>query len=324
MLRPVLSLRIPASSAAQLVQDGYRSVADFDAAQIPPTLPLHPNEPEARAVSAWHLAQQLRTRPHFSTTIPALDTLLDSRGLPLAAVTELVANPVGMLSNLCLRLCLAIQLPPTLKSAIYVDTTGSFSHRAARELCRQMPDPGSSSSDPAAMLDRIHVFRIYAAHELASFLASFDDIFARLPDIGLLLIDSVSWPFLASFPDNVLRRQTMHAEAAHLLSASATKHQVAASTGYHSASGSNRAIHNTSPNTQRANIKIHHVVLVSQAKSPAATHAMASAAPLQSMDGAVWRQISANSLTVRRTTATAYSDTDEYDFVLTSSAIHSI
>ncbi|PIA12669.1 hypothetical protein COEREDRAFT_83971 [Coemansia reversa NRRL 1564] len=84
----------------------------------------------------------------------------------------------------------------------------------------------------------------------------------------------------------------MHAETARLLSDIATKHQIA-------------------------------VVLVSQAKSPPA-HVTVPVAPQQSMDGPVWRQISANSLTVRRTTDSSCSFTDKYDFVLTSSSIHTI
>ncbi|KAJ2578604.1 hypothetical protein GGH19_000338 [Coemansia sp. RSA 1807] len=87
-----------------------------------------------------------------------------------------------------------------------------------------------------------------------------------MPNVGLLLINSVTWPFLASFPDNILKRQSMHAETARLLTHIASKHNIA-------------------------------VVIVSQAKSTAQPGT--TALPL-STDGSAWSQVSANSLAVRQ------------------------
>ncbi|KAJ1728719.1 hypothetical protein LPJ61_003886, partial [Coemansia biformis] len=235
MSRPVLSLRLPAAAHTRLLRAGFREAADADAdAALAPPPELGPSALLPPARTAAELARQLREQPHVATGLPALDALLGARGLPTAAVSELVAHPAAA-AALCLRLCLATQLPPPAQqpgrpAAVYVDTAGAFSARAAAcaasAIARQLPP--AARPDPAAMLARIHVFRAYAAHELIALLASLDRVLRSRPDVGLLLVNSVSWPFLASFPDDVLRRQAMHAEAARLLAALASRHRIAA------------------------------------------------------------------------------------------------
>ncbi|KAJ2772558.1 hypothetical protein IWQ56_001082 [Coemansia nantahalensis] len=261
MSRPVLSLRLPAETLTRLLRAGFRTVADAEACLAPPPeLRLSAQPPPAR--SAAELARVLRTQPHIATGLPALDALLGARGLPTGAVTELVAHP-AVVAALCLRLCLAAaQLPAADASAVYIDTTGSFSAGAARALARRAS---------AAMLERVRTFRVYAAHELVALLSAFDRVLDDLPGARLLVVNSVSWPFLASFPDDVLRRQAMHAEVACLLAGIASRHQIA-------------------------------VVVVSQPKAQA-THD--PAALPQPMDGRVWAQIAAVSLAVRPHTAAA-------------------
>ncbi|KAJ2712686.1 hypothetical protein H4R19_002630 [Coemansia spiralis] len=278
MSRPVLSLRLPAATQTRLLRAGFRTVADANACQAPPP-ELCQSVPPPPARTAAELGRLLRTQPHIATGLPALDALLGARGLPTGAVTELVAHPAAV-AALCLRLCVAAaRLPGAGAGAIYVDTTGSFSASAAREL---------ASPDSAATLERIHTLRVYAAHELVSLLSAFDRVIDERPGVKLLVVNSVSWPFLASFPDDLFGRHAMHAEAASLLAGIASRRQIA-------------------------------VVLVSQ---PKAQYLHDPAALPQPMDGRVWTQIAAVSLAVRATCATAASARAAVEVTLTASSLY--
>ncbi|KAJ2334993.1 DNA repair protein rad51c [Coemansia sp. RSA 2681] len=292
MSRSVLSLRLPAYLQTKLVQNGYHTVADFGEFPLAEDLSQFLSQAEVRSLelaaeaqpsvhSAWTLRQQALTQSYFSTQLAQLDALLGGRGIPLGCITEITGEPGGGQTELCLRLCLAARLPAAQGGlgvdSVYIDTVGSFSYcgavRAARRLCVPQPEQvadaerGSELSAPLAtsLLDGIHVFRVYAAHELIALLSSFDQIASQVAGIGLVVVNTVSWPFLASFASNIARRQVMHAELARMLSLIASKHKVA-------------------------------VVLVSQAKSTFGRSNM----PSSSMDGDVWARVSANCISLRR------------------------
>ncbi|KAJ1902224.1 hypothetical protein LPJ81_003633, partial [Coemansia sp. IMI 209127] len=205
MFQSVLSLPISTSSQEWLVRSGYRTLADIDDAdcedgkgttlqQIKSLLKAHP---EPNRVTAWAHIQQRRSQHHFLTRLDALDTLLGGHGLRLGSIVEVLGDPGCGQTQLCLQLCMAVQLSTlTLggagMNAVYVDCVGSFSATAAEKICQ-------------GTLDKISVFRVYAAHELIALLASFDRVCSRVGGrIGLLAINTVSWPFLASFPDSLL------------------------------------------------------------------------------------------------------------------------
>ncbi|KAI7831857.1 hypothetical protein BX661DRAFT_179399 [Kickxella alabastrina] len=237
MSRPVLSLNLPAHLKTLLVQNGYLAAADFDEgrgqrtcckAEVQAVADLARKQPVA--VSAWALGQNTRRQRSFLTQLCGLDSLLGGKGIALGggSVNEVVGQPGSGQTELCLRLCMAVQLPESLGGAgmraVYVDTTGSFYHVGLREqlvaarkndLSLQLPEPGM-------LLDGL-------AHELVALLESFDDVCRELSNVGLLVVNTVSWPFLASFPENLSRRQTLQAEVARTLSQIAAKHQIAAS-----------------------------------------------------------------------------------------------
>ncbi|KAJ2488951.1 hypothetical protein IWW37_004379 [Coemansia sp. RSA 2050] len=264
MSRSVLSLRLPAHLQSKLIRNGYYTVADFDESPDDLTHFLTQSEmcslasaaqAQPLARSAWSIQQQALTQSYFSTQLPQVDALLGGRGIPLGFITEITGEAGSGQTELCLRLCLAARLPATQgglgADSVYIDTVGSFSYcGAARAVYRQSElqrperlDSGSELSAPSAMnlLDGIHVFRVYAAHELVALLCSFDQIASRISGIGLVVVNTVSWPFLASFTSSVSRRQVMHAELARLLSQIASKHKVAivlVSTAYGGSSSS--------------------------------------------------------------------------------------
>ncbi|KAJ1993728.1 DNA repair protein rad51c [Coemansia thaxteri] len=293
MSRSVLSLRLPAHLQAKLVHHGYHTVADFDESPLTNDLSQLLTQPELRCLaltaqaqpsahSAWLLRQQAQAQSYFSTQLSQLDALLGGRGVPLGCITEVFGEPGSGQTELCLRLCLAARLPANLgglgANSVYIDTVGSFSYcgaaRAARSLCLQRPDhsdgiEGIATQATASLLDGIHVFRVYAAHELMALLCSFEQIARQTAGIGLVVLNTVSWPCFVSFASNIARRQAMHAELARILAQIAAKHSVA-------------------------------VVLVSQAKSAAPSRDSSRALLPVPADGDVWARLTANRIALQR------------------------
>ncbi|KAJ2558652.1 hypothetical protein EV175_000694 [Coemansia sp. RSA 1933] len=291
MSQSVLSLPISASSQEWLIRNGYRTVADIDEdgredATLLRIKSLLRAQPCPKRVTAWSYIQQHRSQHHFMTRLDALDALLGGHGLRLGSIVEVLGDPGSGQTQLCLQLCMAVHLSTSTTAsgdgmrAVYVDCVGSFSATAAARVCQ-------------GTLDKTSVFRVYAAHELIALLTSFDRVCSRVGGrIGLLVINTVSWPFLASFPDNLLRRQALQAAAASLISQIASKHNIT-------------------------------VVLVSQAKATSSTLPAATSNPLASvsdrrttgaqyptsMDGDVWSRISTHRIALRRAVGSS-SQTD--------------
>ncbi|KAJ2524445.1 DNA repair protein rad51c [Coemansia sp. RSA 2049] len=307
MSRSVLSLPIPASSQEWLVRNGYRTVADIDEGctddgkdatllRIKSLLSTStgPNGDNNSNVSnsAWFLVQQRRTQRHFLTRIDALDGLLGGHGLRLGSIVEVVGDPGSGQTQLCLQLCVAAtaaahQLSPEFDGggagtmrAVYVDCVGAFSATAAERLCQDA-------------LDKISVFRIFAAHELMALLSSFDSVCRVVGgSVGLLVVNTVSWPFLASFPDNIMHRQTLQAAAAALISQIASKHKIAVViVSQAKAASSRQPPHNNADRSSSG---------TGNSSMPAA----ASRWPA-SMDGDIWSRISTHRVALRRGTGSS-------------------
>ncbi|KAJ1667371.1 DNA repair protein rad51c [Coemansia sp. RSA 1646] len=280
MPQSVLSLPISASSQEWLIRNGYRTVADIDEERCEDgkdtTLlrikSLLKAQPEPKRVTAWSHIQQRRSQHHFLTRLDALDTLLGGYGLRLGSIVEVLGDPGSGQAQLCLQLCMAVQLSTlshgTGMRAVYVDCVGSFSATAAEKICQ-------------GTLDKISVFRVYAAHELMAFLMSFDNVCSRMDGrVGLLIINTVSWPFLASFSDDLLRRQALQAAAASLISQIASKRNITV--------------------VLVSQAKATSVLSTSTASSDGGSGRNAAARWPASMDGDVWSRISTHRIALRR------------------------
>ncbi|KAJ2720914.1 hypothetical protein GGI07_004310 [Coemansia sp. Benny D115] len=292
MSRPVLSLSLPPALKSKLINNGFYTVRDFDEvtstddllqflsdAEMHQVAHLARVQPMARPALA--LFEEARRKDSFLTHIPELDRLLGGKGMQLSggSVCEVTAKPGGGALELCLHLCMAVQIPlehgGAGKGAVYLDTTGGFVHSGAARAARAMErwlnksnaPPITAGDNVAAFLGRISVLRIFAAHELVAVLDAFDDIYNSLNnDVGVLVVNTVSWPLLVSVPDNIFNRQALQGEVARLLVQIAAKHHIA-------------------------------VVLVSQAKS------VSSDAKIVPLDGDVWGRISANRIAIDRASA---------------------
>ncbi|KAJ1956720.1 hypothetical protein EC988_001196 [Linderina pennispora] len=270
MSQPVLSLDLPQHIKIKLLQNGYRTVSDFG--ETTPTDLLsfltkaevqqldQVTNSKATVTTAWALLEKVDTRPHVRTHRYA-DVLLGNSGLALGTVTEVFGAPGCGQPDLCLAACfgaqLSLQETPGKSNAIYIDTIGSFTQRGATDTLSRMGGHSTLS------LAGIQVLRTSTLAELISLLTQIDQVIAKIGGVGVMVINSISWPFLAAFPNNMLRRQRMQTEVAHMISHIADRHNVA-------------------------------VLVISNAKSAANNNALVA------QDGDAWARISANQLCIQR------------------------
>ncbi|KAJ2624346.1 S-glutathionyl-(chloro)hydroquinone reductase [Coemansia sp. RSA 1358] len=300
MSRSVLSLGIPALIQEKLLRNGYRTAADLesdnDSALLKFLTPTEAHRLSAAVMatkaasvdysSAWSRIQQRQTRHYFLTQLDALDTLLGGRGLGLGNIAEVIGDPGSGQTQLCLRLCIAAQLPAELGGiemrAVYVDCIGSFSSSGASRAVQSISRYCQQSSHEQ-LLNGVGVFRVYSAHELMALLVSFENIRSQLNNVGLLVINTISWPFLASFPDNVFRRQAMQAEAASLLTRIASKNS-------DNSAGTTASI--SLIKTRYANISLSPPIITIAAMSTITTERPSDITKWQSKNGEYHRQVS--------------------------------
>ncbi|KAJ2621180.1 DNA repair protein rad51c [Coemansia sp. RSA 1358] len=213
MLHFVLFLGIPVLIKERLLRNRYRTAADLESDNNGALLKFL-TLPETHCIYIAVIA---------AATVSVVCSSAWSR---LGNIAEFIGDPRSGQTQLCLRLCIAAQLPAELGGiemrAVYVDCIGSFSSSDASRAAQSISCCCQQSSHEQ-LLNGVGVFRVYSAHELMALLVSFENIRSQLNNVGLLVINTISWPFLASFPDNVFRRQAMQAEAASLLTRIASK-----------------------------------------------------------------------------------------------------
>ncbi|KAJ2677591.1 S-glutathionyl-(chloro)hydroquinone reductase [Coemansia spiralis] len=215
MSRSVLSLGIPALIQEKLLRNGYRTAADLesdnDSALLKFLTPTEAHRLSAAVMatkaasvdysSAWSRIQQRQTRHYFLTQLDALDTLLGGRGLGLGNIAEVIGDPGSGQTQLCLRLCIAAQLPAELGGiemrAVYVDCIGSFSSSGASRAVQSISRYCQQSSHEQ-LLNGVGVFRVYSAHELMALLVSFENIRSQLNNVVLVSQAKASSSFAGS------------------------------------------------------------------------------------------------------------------------------
>ncbi|KAJ2397692.1 DNA repair protein rad51c [Coemansia sp. RSA 2603] len=220
--------------------------------------------------SVWTLYEESRRQRAILTQHIDIDALLGRKGLALGQVCEIVGQPGAGQTELCLRLCLSVQISEERGgvglNAVYIDTSGTFTYSGAKlalqRLQFQLGEDATIVNDQVA--ERINVFRVHCAQELIALMYQFEKVCESIGNVGLLVVNSISWPFLVSAPENMVQRQFLQAEVARMLSEIAEKHQVA-------------------------------VVVVSQAKAPSEN------AIGRTMDGDVWGRISSTRIALSRT-----------------------
>ncbi|EDW06213.2 LOW QUALITY PROTEIN: uncharacterized protein Dmoj_GI16495 [Drosophila mojavensis] len=150
---------------------------------------------------------------NIATDISGLDQYLNG-GLQQGKVYELVGRAGSGKTQLCMRLCLNIQLPQneygSEAKAIYFDTRKDFDPIRLKELAEELVTRPSvrqtSGLLPTAteMLRNVFYVDCHTAAHLVAGLLNCYKYLAREPNIKLIIVDSIS--FAIRSLDNILAR----------------------------------------------------------------------------------------------------------------------
>ncbi len=155
-------------------------------------------------VSAEELDALKMSSPRLTTGVKSLDRLLG--GIEGGVITEFAGEYGSGKTQLCHQLSVTVQLPERMggleRSAIYVDTEGTFSTERIKAMAKRF---GLNVRD---VLRRIYVVRAYNSdHQIEVIRAAR----SRIPelDIGILIVDSLINHFRSEYPgrENLAVRQ---------------------------------------------------------------------------------------------------------------------
>ncbi|XP_017036812.1 DNA repair protein RAD51 homolog 3 [Drosophila kikkawai] len=147
--------------------------------------------------SCWDIAQ--RSTNKILTGHKGLDTHLGG-GISLGQITELIGTSGTGKTQLCLQLCLNVQIPKSVGglegSALFIDTRQDFHPERLLGLAKDLEKrykrraPGFEAS---RMLKRVHHVRCPNAAQLMASVLSCHRHLRDHPDIKLIVIDSLAF-----------------------------------------------------------------------------------------------------------------------------------
>lgn len=161
------------------------------------------------ATSKW---QKEFSAKRIVTSCRELDQAL-SNGLPTGVITEFCGPPGSGKTQICLQLCVNVQLPGDLDGvdgeAVFIDTNCGFSPHRFREfataqstLCQQVISKkfkGSKRSTPPSLVDKfmngVKTYFVQDFVQLLGVINDLSDVLAENSRIRLIVIDSFSFLF---------------------------------------------------------------------------------------------------------------------------------
>lgn len=226
MFRPLSTVPLPATAQHSLKENGFLYCEDV--------LSHRGIDPEARNLlhqwnlhsnDSWHsftaspisqssldIWQDECTSPGIVTWSEQLDSMLGG-GIPLQAITELCGAPGSGKTQLCLQLCIDVQIPENLGGlsgqAVYIDTASNFSPHRVREMaeacckhCHQLsmssqkiPNAISEDFCTESVLKGIHFVSAHGISQLLAAIKLLSKILEQNPKVRLIVIDNLAFPF---------------------------------------------------------------------------------------------------------------------------------
>ncbi len=145
--------------------------------------------------SARELRQIEEEQTYLSTGCKELDRILGG-GFAIGSLNQLAAGFGLGKTQLCFQAAIQASLPPEeggmSKSAIWIDTEGSFKARRVEQMAR------ARGLDPDSILDNIHVGRAYNSEHQVSLVEEALAAVGEL-NVGLIVIDSLIAHFRAEY-----------------------------------------------------------------------------------------------------------------------------
>ncbi|XP_025410884.1 DNA repair protein RAD51 homolog 3-like [Sipha flava] len=177
----------------------------------------------------------------IATFCKAIDELLNG-GVQLGRITELSGAPGSGKSQLCMQLCVSVQIPICFEGlqseAIYVDTNSNFSQLRLTEMIDGFLDHVSKvlsgpndfkgansellkSLTAASMLSKIHRVQMNDLNQLHTLYT----ILEQHPNVKLIVVDSFVMPLYTI--ENSTRKNMLVHSALDLLQSIASEHNLA-------------------------------------------------------------------------------------------------
>ncbi|XP_023165969.1 DNA repair protein RAD51 homolog 3 [Drosophila hydei] len=169
--------------------------------------------------------------PKIATDIKGLDTVLGG-GLKQGKLYELVGRSGCGKTQLCMRLCLNVQLCKYgyTGKALYFDTRKDFNPARLKELAEELaarPNVGHMSGlAPTAteMLRNVFYVDCHTAAQLVAGLLNCHKYLERQPNIKLIIVDSIS--FAIRSLNHVFERTDLLMELHNIMRTLQTKHNL--------------------------------------------------------------------------------------------------
>ncbi|GAX84288.1 hypothetical protein CEUSTIGMA_g11710.t1 [Chlamydomonas eustigma] len=194
------------------------------------------------AVSALDILHSQRGAQRVSTSCYELDRILGG-GVMCGEVTEFCGVPGIGKTQLGMQLAVNVQIPTTLgglrRKPVYIDTEGSFmverlhdiasaSVRGYNHKMRALHIDPSRAQEISVeeILDRIHYFRIHDSAEQVSLVAMLERFLQADPEVGIIIVDSVTFHFRQDFRDLAHRTRVLTKMAQDFM-AVAERHSIA-------------------------------------------------------------------------------------------------
>ncbi|XP_030648090.1 DNA repair protein RAD51 homolog 3 [Chanos chanos] len=262
MQRPVASFPLAPSLKVKLINAGFQTTNDLvdlrplqlskevgitheEAVEVLQTLRCDSQTAQERAsggsFTALQLLQQEQTLGTIVTFCSELDSVLGG-GLPVGKTTEICGAPGIGKTQLCIQLAVDVQIPVCFGGlggqAVYIDTEGSFLIQRAVDIAQAAVDHCSLLADDAEqrkslkeftvekILSNLFLIRCHDYVELLAEIYLLPEFLAQHPDVRLVVIDSIAFPFRHDFEDLSQRTRLLNGLAQQLIQM-ATKHSVA-------------------------------------------------------------------------------------------------
>ncbi len=166
-------------------------------------------------------------RPTITTMSTNLDGILNG-GIPLGMITEFSGSFGSGKTQLCLQLCLTVQLDKSEGgvegSAYFIDSENTFSAARLAEMANAPDYP----LEPKKVLKNIHVAKAFNADHQASLVQQVESLIEE-ENIRILIVDSIASHFRSEFigKETLVRRQQLIMQHAQQLQKIAEIGQVA-------------------------------------------------------------------------------------------------
>ncbi|XP_077293989.1 DNA repair protein RAD51 homolog 3-like [Arctopsyche grandis] len=137
----------------------------------------------------------------------SLDRALGN-GIPLGRIVELCGLPGSGRTELCIQLCVCVQIPSELggleAEAVYIDTSSNFRTSRLLEIaegCRNYVfeniDSLHESSWNTKVLKGIHYMETFGVSEFCASIILLEELLQTNDKIKLIVIDNIAFPFKA-------------------------------------------------------------------------------------------------------------------------------